>query len=81
MGVNKICFAIKNDKDVIKASNNEIIRRYYQTLKNNFLGKCSDSLVEKAKKVLQKANLNLKKLNILMFVYKRQKNIKLIVLF
>ena len=62
MGVNKIGFAIKNDKDVIKASNNEIIRRYYQALKNNFLGKCSDSLVEKAKKVLQKANLDLKKI-------------------
>lgn len=61
MGVNKIGFAIKNNDEVINASNNEIIRRYYQTLKNNFLGKCSDDLVEKAKKVLQKANLDLRK--------------------
>ena len=61
MGVNKIGFAIKNNKDVIRASNNEIVRRYYQTLKNNFLGKCSDNLVEKAKKILQKADLDLKK--------------------
>lgn len=60
MGVNKIVFAIKNKREVIRARKNEIIRRYYQTLKNNFLGKCSNNLVEKVKKILQKANLDLK---------------------
>lgn len=48
MGVNMVGFSIKNEEVAIKASKDEIIRRYYQALKNNFLGKFSDEAVTKA---------------------------------
>ena len=47
MGVNMIGFAIKNDDVAIKASKDEIIRRYYQSLKNNYFGKFDDKCVSK----------------------------------
>ena len=46
MGVNMVGFAIKDDDVACKASKDEIIRRYYQALKNNFYGKFSDECVE-----------------------------------
>ena len=49
MGINKVGFAIINDDFACQASKNEIIRRFFKTLKKNFLGKCSDDEVEKAK--------------------------------
>ncbi len=57
MGVNMVGFAIKNKKAAIEASNNEIIRRYYQTIKNCFLGKYPDATSEKAKMLLTEAGL------------------------
>ena len=59
MGINKVGFAIINDDFACQASKNEIIRRFFKTLKKNFLGKCSDDEVEKAKKLLCKANLSI----------------------
>ena len=59
MGINKVGFAIINDNIACKASKNEIIRRFFKTLKKNFLGKCSDNEVEKAKNILCKANLKI----------------------
>jgi len=58
MGVNMVGFAIKDNAIVEKAANDEIIRRYCQTLKNNFLGKYSDDKVEKAKLILTDAGLS-----------------------
>lgn len=59
MGVNMVGFAIKDKKAAIKAGNQEIIRRYYQTLKNNFLGKLPDSTVEKAQLLMGEAGLTI----------------------
>ncbi|MCQ2753191.1 MAG: DUF1846 domain-containing protein [Bacilli bacterium] len=58
MGVNMVGFAIKNKKVAIKASNDEIIRRYFQTMKSNFLGKLPDSAVEKARIIMSEAKLS-----------------------
>ncbi len=59
MGVNMVGFAITNEKGCIKASNEEIIRRYYQTLTMNFLGKLPDPTVDKAKLILSEAGLKI----------------------
>ena len=59
MGVNMCGYAIINDDAAIKASNDEIIRRYYQTLKNNFLGKFPDECVSKAEMLINQAHISL----------------------
>jgi uncharacterized protein (UPF0371 family) len=48
MGVNMAGFCIFDDEKVREACKDEIIRRYYQTKKNNFLGKLSSHSVAKA---------------------------------
>ena len=53
MGVNMAGYAIINDEAAIKASKNEIIRRYYQALKCNFLGRFDDEAVEKAELLMK----------------------------
>ena len=58
MGVNMVGFAIKNDEVAIKASKEEIIRRYYQALKNNFFGKFSDESVEKEEMLMNYLNIS-----------------------
>lgn len=47
MGVNMVGFAIIDDSRACQASKEEIIRRYYQALKLNYLGKFQDQSVEK----------------------------------
>ncbi|MBR2506404.1 MAG: DUF1846 domain-containing protein [Bacilli bacterium] len=47
MGVNMVGFAIKDEEAAIKASKDEIIRRYFQAKKNNFYDKYDDSCLEK----------------------------------
>lgn len=58
MGVNMVGFAIKNDEAAIKASKDEIIRRYYQGLKNNFLGKFSDDCVLKEEMLMNQIGVS-----------------------
>ena len=58
MGVNMCGYAIVDDEAACQASKNEIIRRYYQTLKNNFLGKFSDDCVDKAEVLMNKAGVS-----------------------
>lgn len=48
MGVNMIGHCIIDDEIACKASKDEIIRRYYQTRKNQLYGKFSDESVDKA---------------------------------
>ena len=59
MGVNMVGFAISDDLEVSKACYNEIIRRYYQTLKNVYLGRLSDDSIEKMDMLLNKAGVKL----------------------
>ena len=59
MGVNMVGFAISNDKQVSEACYNEIIRRYYQTLKNVYLGRLSEDSIEKMQMLLNKADIKL----------------------
>lgn len=58
MGVNMIGFCIC-DEDVAKeASRNEIIRRYYATLKNRFFGKYDETCVNKAVMLMNHAGVD-----------------------
>ena len=58
MGVNMVGFAIKDNDTAIKASQNEIIRRYYQSLKNNYYGKFSDECVYKEEMLMNQINVS-----------------------
>ena len=58
MGVNMVGFAIKDDDIACKASKDEIIRRYYQALKNNFYGKFSDECVEKEEMLMNQIGVS-----------------------
>ena len=59
MGVNMAGFAIKDENAAIKASKDEIIRRYYQALKQNHLGKFNDDCVSQAEMLMSQANVTL----------------------
>lgn len=59
MGVNMVGFAIKDDGAAIKASQNEIIRRYYQALKNNYFGKFPDICVEKEEILMNQCGISI----------------------
>ena len=58
MGVNMVGFAIKNNDVAIKASKDEIIRRYYQAKKNNYYGKFSDECVEKEEMIMNQLDVS-----------------------
>jgi len=58
MGVNMIGFAIKDEEAACQASRDEIIRRYYQTLKLNFFGKFSDECVTKEEILMNQAGVD-----------------------
>ncbi len=57
MGVNMAGFAIKDENICNKASRNEIIRRYYQALKNNYLGLFKDTAVQKEEMLMNQAGV------------------------
>ena len=59
MGVNMVGFAIEDEDKVEDACNREIIRRYYQTTKNVYLGRLPESTIEKAEILLNKAEVRL----------------------
>ena len=59
MGVNMVGFAIDDEEKVIKACNREIIRRYYQTQKNVYLGRFKDECVDKVDMLMNKAGLSI----------------------
>ncbi len=58
MGVNMAGFAIVDEEAADKASKEEIIRRYYQALKNNFFGKYSDDAVLKTEMLMNKLSIS-----------------------
>ena len=59
MGVNKVGFAIDNDEKVKEACYKEIVRRYYQTKKNVYLGRFSENTIDKMDMLLNKADISL----------------------
>lgn len=59
MGVNMVGFAIDDDEKVKKACYREIVRRYYQTRKNVYLGRLPESSIEKVEIVLNKAQVSI----------------------
>lgn len=59
MGVNMAGFAIKNQEVAKKASEDEIIRRYYQVKKSNFYGKFDDDCVEKIEMLMNRLNISI----------------------
>ena len=58
MGVNMVGFAIDDDEKVKKACYREIVRRYYQTQKNVYLGRNTQEALEKSEILLNKAGLS-----------------------
>ncbi len=58
MGVNMAGFAIKDEDGAISASKREIVRRYYQTKKNIFLGRYKDETLEKSEMLMNEANVS-----------------------
>jgi len=59
MGVNMVGFAISDDKKVAEACYNEIIRRYYQTKKNVYLGRLSEDSIKKMEILMNKAGVKI----------------------
>ena len=59
MGVNMVGFAISDDKKVAQACYNEIIRRYYQTKKNVYLGRLNEDSIEKMEILMNKAGVKI----------------------
>ena len=59
MGVNMVGFAISDDKKVAEACYNEIIRRYYQTKKNVYLGRLNEDSIEKMEILMNKAGVKI----------------------
>ncbi|MCR5185017.1 MAG: DUF1846 domain-containing protein [Bacilli bacterium] len=59
MGVNMVGYAIKDDKAIQDAARQEIVRRYYESLKNNLLGTYSDDMVMKSQLLMQRVNIDL----------------------
>ena len=57
MGVNMAGFAIKNEDRALRASEDEIIRRYYQAKKSNFFGKFGDECVDKIEMLMNQLNI------------------------
>ena len=55
MGVNMLGFAIVNDKVCRDAARYEIVRRYYDALKDVFLGKYDESIITKAEYLMHDA--------------------------
>lgn len=58
MGVNMIGFCICDEEVAKEASRNEIIRRYYATLKNRFFGKYDETCVNKAVMLMNHAGVD-----------------------
>lgn len=59
MGVNMAGFCICDQNAAIKASQGEIIRRYYNALKNNLYGKYSQECVDKASMLMHEAGVDI----------------------
>ena len=57
MGVNMVGFAIEDEEQVNKACYREIIRRYYQTEKNVYLGRFKDESIDKMDMLINKAGV------------------------
>ena len=57
MGVNMVGFGIVDEEKVIKASQREIVRRYYDTRLKIFLGKLPQEALEKMEMLLNKAGV------------------------
>ncbi|MCR5332931.1 MAG: DUF1846 domain-containing protein [Bacilli bacterium] len=58
MGVNMVGLAIDDEEKVIKASKDEILRRYYETRLKIFQGKLENESLEKMEMLLNKANIS-----------------------
>ena len=58
MGVNMVGYAIKDDEAVREASKQEIVRRYYESLKNNLLGSYSDEMVTRSQLLMQRVGVD-----------------------
>jgi len=59
MGVNMAGNCIIDDEAVCQASKDEIIRRYYQVLKDKINGKCDDEVLYKMQLIMKQAGVSL----------------------
>ena len=59
MGVNMVGYAITDDEAVKEACKLEVIRRYYESMKNNLLGSYSEEMVTKSQLLMQRLNADI----------------------
>ena len=57
MGVNMVGFAIDDDQEVCSACKQEVIRRYYQAIKQNIFGSFTDESVTKEQILMNRLNI------------------------
>lgn len=82
MGVNMVGFSIKNEKVVEDAAKKEIIRRYFNELKNYKFGLCEFETVQKLNLLMNELNIDENYLKVIPFVKEksRKKGMHLIAL-
>ena len=71
MGVNMVGFSIKNEKVVEDAAKKEIIRRYFNELKNYKFGLCEFETVQKLNLLMNELNIDENYLKVIPFVKER----------
>lgn len=54
MGINMVGFAIDNDEEIRKASEEEVVRRYFQTKKEVLLGKLDEESITKCEMLMNR---------------------------
>lgn len=58
MGVNMVGFALNNEEEIENACKQEVIRRYYQALKQNIYGSFSDEAITKEIMLMNRLNIS-----------------------
>lgn len=72
MGVNMIGYAITDDETVCKASRQEIIRRYYQTLCDYKQGRASQESVDRVSMLMSQLGLDISERKVVQSALKKQ---------
>ncbi len=76
MGINMIGFCIIDDKVVINACVDEIIRRYYKSLVLHKLGEQSQEVIDRIKLLMNELNIDVNKRKVVKYAYKKKKDKK-----
>lgn len=76
MGINMIGFAITNEKVIINACVDEIIRRYYKSLVSYKMGEQPIEVTERIKILMNELNIDVNKRKVVKYAHKKQEEKK-----